>query len=401
MIRVENIEVFNIEGALRGMRNPLESWDQSDSYWEVNDEYIVGEKDLALALKLIKAGSDHSKFMRQILVSMDITAPLYWWKEMDQYRINCTTNSTSTMHTLHKKEITPELFSVEKLDGYYQILSYSPNEINEETEIWKQHPLYSLYSISNQGRVRRGIYVTTHDRTWKEKILKNIEHDDGYLVVNILLEDLTTRKIKCVHRLVAETFIENPNNLPEVNHKDGNKQNCLVENLEWVDRIDNEQHSYDIIKTSHHNYASRVKRSNSILKFTTIEKEEIKNKYKEGMSSRQLGKEYNVSHTCILDVVNDKYGNIIKNAYDIFVDYTQSLEDMRKQYLETKEKEYWDNLIQMLPSSFNQKRTWTGNYAVLSNIHHSRDHHKLSEWLNFCGVIESLPHSELITARRD
>jgi len=210
MIKVENINVFNFDGALRGMRNPLESWDQSDSYWKYNSElrsgmeYIIGPNDLSLALKLIKAGSDHSKFIRQVFVSMDITAPLYWWKEFDTYKIGTVANSTSTMHTIHKTKIAPDpkLFSIEKLD---------------------------------------------------------------------------------------------------------------------------------------------------------------------------------------------------KESYEVFSDYCYYLEHLRNAYLKTKSKETWNQLIQMLPSSFNQTRTITMNYAVLSNMYHSRKSHKLSEWLDFCKVIEGLPYSQLIT----
>jgi len=198
LIKVENISVMNFENAFRGMRNPLASWNQSDSYLE----NIIGKKDLELALKLIKSGSDHSKFMRQIFVSMDITSPLYWWKEMDQYRVGCTTNSTSTMHTLHKTEITPKLFSVEKLQDH-----------------------------------------------------------------------------------------------------------------------------------------------NSLM----------------------------------------------------FENYCKYLEALRQEYIKTKDKNIWDQLIQLLPSSFNQTRTWTADYAVLRNLYHPRRSHKLTEWIGFCNIIEALPYSELIT----
>jgi len=201
MIKVEKISVMNFENALRGMRNPLESWDQSDSYYD-NGQYIIGPNDLSLALKLIKAGSDHSKFVRQVFVSMDITAPLYWYKEFDTYKISTVANSTSTMHTIHKTKITPELFSVEKINN---------------------------------------------------------------------------------------------------------------------------------------------------------------------------------------------------SSYIVFNNYCNHLELLRRQYLETKDKDIWNMLIQMLPSSFNQTRTVTMNYAVLSNIYKSRLHHKLSEWLDFCKVIERLPYNELIT----
>ena len=122
MIKFENTEVMNFEGAIRGMRNPLNSWDKSDSFtvdgFDGNDwesEYKIGENDLDLMRRLIKAGSDHRKFMRQILVSVDITAPLYWWKEFDTYKVGTVSNSCSTMHKIHDKEFTLEDFSYENL----------------------------------------------------------------------------------------------------------------------------------------------------------------------------------------------------------------------------------------------------------------------------------------------
>jgi hypothetical protein len=118
MIKLEKTEVMNFEGAIRGMRNPLNSWDKSDSRfnWE-SGEFIIGPNDLSLARKLTKAGSDHRKFLRQIFVSIDITAPLFWWKEFDTYKVGTTANSTSTMHKIHSKEFVREDFSIESLDS--------------------------------------------------------------------------------------------------------------------------------------------------------------------------------------------------------------------------------------------------------------------------------------------
>lgn len=138
MIKFENTEVFNFEGAVRGMRNPLNSWDKSDSTicpgrdfddckTTVNkcprgedpvfreDIFCIGKSDLDLMKRLIKAGSDHRKFMRQILVSVDITAPLYWWKEFDTYKVATVSNSCSTMHKIQAKEFKPKDFSFENL----------------------------------------------------------------------------------------------------------------------------------------------------------------------------------------------------------------------------------------------------------------------------------------------
>ena len=112
MIKIENIEVFNFEGAFRGLRNPMNSWNKSDSYIDaLTNKYIVGENDLKLAQRMIGAGTDESKFMRQIFVSMDITAPLYLFKELDTYKIATVSNSCSTMHKITSSEITEENYS--------------------------------------------------------------------------------------------------------------------------------------------------------------------------------------------------------------------------------------------------------------------------------------------------
>ena len=115
MLKVERISVMNFENAIRGARNPLNSWARMDSYYDDKGTYILGENDLALATKLAKAGSDHRKFLRQIFVSMDITAPLYWWKEFDTYKVATVANSTSTMHKIHSKPFSREDFSCDKM----------------------------------------------------------------------------------------------------------------------------------------------------------------------------------------------------------------------------------------------------------------------------------------------
>ena len=207
MIKFEKVGVYNIETAIVGIRNSWNSQHKSDS----TDTYI-GEEDLKLALKLNKAGASHAKYLRQIMVSANITGPLYWWKQFDQYKVGTTTNSESTMHTINRKGITQDLFSF--------------------------------------------------------------------------------------------------------------------------------------------NYDDAVK----------IESED----------------ENSVTYTMILNVLAD-------------------LEELRIKYNETKDKRYWDLLIALLPSGFNQMRTTTMNYAVLANIYHDRKNHKLDEWKVMCDWIKTLPYSELIT----
>ena len=128
MIKIENVETWGFEHAVRGMRNPLDSWDKSDSYTThienpqtlntADFQFVLGENDLALMRKLYKAGPEHRKYLRQIFVSMDITAPLFWWKQADQFKVGTTTNSCSTMHTIHKRDLTMDDFSTEHLDEW-------------------------------------------------------------------------------------------------------------------------------------------------------------------------------------------------------------------------------------------------------------------------------------------
>lgn len=111
MITLERTSVMNLENAMRGARNPMNSWGRMDSEYDDDGNYVLGPNDLDLAKRLRKAGSDHRKYIRQIFVSVDITAPLYWWKEYDTYKVATTANSTSTMHKIHSKPFTIEDFS--------------------------------------------------------------------------------------------------------------------------------------------------------------------------------------------------------------------------------------------------------------------------------------------------
>ena len=241
MLKIENVEVMGWEAAIRGMRNPMNSWEKSDSnpcaiLGEITDENrlwrcsgcknefvgrpnctIVGENDLDLMTRLRNAGTDHRKFMRMITVYLDITAPLYWWKEFDAYKVGTVANSCSTMHKIADKEFTLEDFSCEHLT------------------------------------IRQSMYVL------KETVNTLNVFRDVYLNGGIL------------------------------RHENGNR--------------------------------------------------------------RCFGK---------------------------------------------KDKEIWWQLIQLLPSSYNQRRTVMLNYEVLANIYKSRRNHKLDEWHTFCDWIESLPYSELI-----
>ena len=239
MLKIENTEVMGWEAAIRGMRNPMNSWEKSDSRFSLLDdcgdcthcnlrfdechEQQIGPNDLDLMTRLRNAGTDHRKFMRMITVYLDVTAPLYWWKEFDTYKVGTVANSCSTMHKIADKEFTLDDFSYEHL--------YAEDEID-------------------------GMYYST-----------------------------------------------------------------------------------------------------------TAEEE--------------------FTSTDVLKVV------------------IESLNNYRKMYLATKDKKEWWQMIQLLPSSYNQKRTVMLNYEVLANIYKSRRNHKLDEWHTFCDWIESLPYSELIIGKTD
>lgn len=150
MIRLEKWSVMNIENAIRGARNPLNSWDRTDSSYDGSGNYILGENDLSLAMRLCRAGSDHRKFLRQIFVSVDITAPLYWWKEFDTYKVGTVANSTSTMHKIHAKAFSRSDFSCDRMS---------------------ETALRALDAVIACLEERRQVYTATKDRAaWDDMI---------------------------------------------------------------------------------------------------------------------------------------------------------------------------------------------------------------------------------------
>ena len=161
MLFVERISVMNFENAIRGARNPMNSWARMDSSYDGDGNFVLGENDLSLATRLAKAGSDHRKFLRQIMVSMDITAPLYWWKEFDTYKVGTVANSTSTMHKIQAKEFTREDFSCDRmsddclavLDSVIAYLESERVKFNETKEKQNWHNMIQLLPSSfNQMR---------------------------------------------------------------------------------------------------------------------------------------------------------------------------------------------------------------------------------------------------------
>ena len=191
-MKFENTEVWGFEHALRGMRNPLASWQRSDSgsnydYMsgcrddcphlncdcdeEYCNEYCIGEADMKLAQNLIKAGNEHRKFMRQIFVSVDITAPLYWWKEFDTYKVGTTSNSTSTMHKLASTPITMDCFEIDDYDKSLITTLVDGENDNNKDEVWTFFSSEEPLSIIDWLESLRLKYNETKDiRYWKELV---------------------------------------------------------------------------------------------------------------------------------------------------------------------------------------------------------------------------------------
>ena len=179
-MKFENTEVFNFEGALRGMRNPMNSWDKSDSEWIRLDEYIIkdgeviddpihfykiGDNDMKLVQKLICAGSEHRKFLRQIFVSVDVTAPMYWWNEFDTYKVGTVANSTSKMHKLASTPITMDCFEMDDFDCCIDSkLGYLNNNPCVDVS------MYWYHTTGYMERLRRLYNETKDKKYWKELI---------------------------------------------------------------------------------------------------------------------------------------------------------------------------------------------------------------------------------------
>ena len=371
MIRIENVKVFNMEGAIRGMRNPMNSWDKSDSV-----DGHIGDNDFALMKRLFDAGTEHRKYLRQIFVTCDILAPLYWWKEADQFRIGVTTNSCSTMHRLMAKPFEMCDFSFDQLIGYKKEVKQFRPVVDEDmvaNEKWVS--IDDDYDVSNYGRVK-------HKLNDRYRLISGSLHEDGYVFVSL------HKKQTPLHRIVARFFHkETYKEGLVVNHIDGNKQNNFAENLEWVTQSENIRHSYK-------NNLQPKGLSTYKGKLSAKQRQEVKDLWDSGeMSKREIARKYGVSHTTICAITNDKYKYIDKvNVYEeVARPYIDILNELRDSYLvcndDAQRKDIWWQLIQLLPSSYNQLRTVTMNYEVLANIIRQRKNHKLDEWIVFCKIM--------------
>lgn len=407
MIKIENVHTCNWEAAIRGMRNPMNSWDKSDSYY-TDGVYILGPNDLKLAKQLATAGSDHGKFLRMIIFSCDITAPLYWISEFDTYKVSTVRNSCSFQHKGVSKSFSISDFSVDDL----------VQEILEPIYVEKEHHLvynddYDIgefkvgdrkYTVYSNGRIFSTEFSRTNNkgvtRHYKAKELKPHKMPSGYYELN--LGGRLYREKWFLHRIVAEVFMKDSyKDGYEINHKDGNKGNNNVDNLEWVTRSENMLHAFEnglSVKTPHVEYEAWKRFS----LLTPEDRWKVKRLYNEGYSQKDLSKIFNVSQSTISSIIRGD-GAPLKDLFEeawTWEKMLSHLNSIRDNFIENDDYDDFVNIRRALPSSYLQKFTWTANYEVLRNIYHSRKNHKLDEWHDFCDMIEELPYSELITEKR-
>ena len=402
MIKIENVEVFGWKAAIRGMRNPMNSWDKSDSgfckcecdegdypYPDCGDgeccelRWHLGNNDLKLMKQLSKAGNDHGKFLRMINVTLDITAPRFWWTEFDTYRVGVEKNSCSTMHTIHKKPFDREDFSIE------HICKVPRNRVPiiAKSEEWRETEYEGVY-VSNTGKVKQAAREIMRS---DGKVIHLPEREiavteDDYLRVKLHTAD-GTHSCK-LHRLMAKAFIDNPNNYSVVNHKDGNKLNCNLSNLEWCTSSYNRQHACDngMVNWSKESREACGKRSR---KLTDEQVNRIKELRDKGWALTEIAEYIGCAVSTVSRILSGKIYVETRDTLDLIID---NLNTLREMYLETGDTEYWRQIIELLPQSYNQKRTVQLNYQVLKSMYFARKDHRLDEWHTLCEWMEGLPY---------
>lgn len=416
MIKVEHIETYGWEAAVRGMRNPMNSWDKSDSHPEIygmeHYGFTVGENDLALMKKLVSAGTDHSKFMRMICVSMDITAPLYFDSELDTYKVGTVRNSCSFMHKGVSKPFEITDFSVHD-DRVYEILSPRetknyPLVYNYETEDYKEYTCWNgrKYKVYRNGRVfaerfeYTDSYGTGRNRVFEETECTPSVTKCGYYELHI---GGRNGEKWMLHRLVATVWCENQNNYTTVNHIDGNKGNNSAENLEWCSLQDNikkgfESNLYENGKSIGCTY-KKWKNSHTIVD-PFVRSEIVWDHRDKGMTCKEIADKYDITvkqANCIISNKPSENTELFLVCY-MWERTIDTLNNLRESYLEDKSDKTFQMIRCILPAGYNQRFTIMMNYAVLRNMYHARKNHRLDEWRDFCKIMEEkLPYSELIT----
>lgn len=421
MLKIENTEVMGWEAAIRGMRNPMNSWEKSDSYaTHIEDpetletakfEYFVGNADYNLMMKLRNAGTDHRKFMRMITVYLDITAPLYWVSELDTYKIGTVRNSCSFMHKGVSKPFEISDFSL-KDERIYKVLTPLKKKTYEleypyETDDFKPYIDHNgrTYRVYRNGFIIREDFDYTDNygsgrkRHFGEDEATTYQTKDGYFVVKFSGRN---GGHMLLHRLVAELWCKKPDGATQVNHKDGNKGNNSAENLEWITASENMQHGiqndlYTELGGLHQRYKLW---KNGIVLIPVSDRMKFKNDCRMGLTYKELAEKWNITpnqaNNIRYDITTYEYEDLFQECY-IWDNVINQLNYLRALYLETKDEQIFQSIRCLLPQGYMQKSTYMLNYEVLTNIYKSRKDHRLDEWHTLCDWIKTLPYSELIT----
>ncbi len=417
MIKVNNIDVWGFEHAIRGMRNPLNSWEKSDSNFNSghNDKKIeIGKNDLDLMKRLYKAGTEHRKYARQIFVSMDITAPLYWIAEQDTYKIGTTRNSCSFMHKGVSKPFSINDFSVDDERIYYLLNPIEKDKIEKDKKDCyypyetTEYKVYKCdngreYLIYKNGRVFRKAfsYVDTkgRKRDFEECEVFPSQTKNGYFEINI---GGRNKEKWLLHRLVGAMWLDNYVGFEDIKHIDGNKANNSVENLEWCwcSREENIKKGYETSLYGKNNlHLAYNNWKNTPKKVTPFKKAQICTLKEQGIPRTELATKYNLSIKTIDNITNIKpceNNDLFTSAY-IWEKTISQLNDLRDLYLETKDFEYFRAIRQLLPQGYNVRYTYTMTYENVFSMINQRKNHKLDEWRTFVGILEDLPYIKEIT----
>ena len=416
MIQIENYEVVGWEHAVRGMRNPMNSWEKSDSDcgWLFGTNCCsLGDNDRKLMMRLRNAGTDHRKFMRMIVVYADITAPLYWVAEHDTYKVGTVRNSCSFMHKGVSKPFNIKDFSVSD-ERIYEILSPLPKKHYElkyayETDEYKTYTTSNgrEYKVYKNGKIVSCAFSYTDNygsgrtRCFPEREVKPSENSNGYY--ELKLGGRNGEKW-LLHRLVAHVWLENKNNFYTVNHIDGDKGNNCIENLEWCTLEENIRKGFaDGLYDSGRLHASYIKWKNGHVNIDPLKKTCLIRDKENGLTYGELSDKYELSKTQINNILCQKT-SVYNDLFLMCYEYEKTigiLNTLREEYLDSKDDKIFEQIRQMLPSGYNVKYTWMANYEVLANIYKSRKNHRLSEWRDFCKWIETLPYGELITGEEN
>lgn len=407
-MKFEKTEVWGFEHAIRGCRNPLESWDKSDSYWGNNEysleSYVLGENDLELMQKLIRAGSEHRKFMRQIMVSVDVTAPSYFMAELDTYKIGTVRNSTSMQHKGTSHRYTIDDFEVDE-----QIKEVLRERVKEYEDLFypyetQEYKIYTCkngrqYEVYKNGRIFAlpFSYTDTYGRTrnFEKREVFPSKTRTGYFEINIGGRDCERWLL---HRLVAYVWLDNSNNYTTVDHLDGNKANNSIENLEWVSLEENVKREWEkgLVEIDLQKAYKNWKASSKIMPDIKLK---IQKLYQEGKSQKELAE--------IFDVSSGQVSVIVRNAKNTsdnqelfehcwyWEKLIENLNVLRDKYLETKDYKYFKLIRQLMPMGYLYTSTITMNYENLLNMVHQRKNHKLTEWsVDFIAWAKTLPYAE-------